>query len=75
MMDYFIAFMIIVITVFLWDWFEETKQEDKRNQEKFRTHMQIKHAKIQLKNYYHMVDNKIKIIRQKFKEGEYKWQE
>ena len=30
-MDYFIAFMIIVITVFLWDWFEETKQEDKKH--------------------------------------------
>ena len=25
MMDYFIAFMI------LWDWFEETKQEDKKH--------------------------------------------
>lgn len=37
--------------------------------------MQVKLVKIQLKNYYHMVDNKIKIIRQKFKEGEYKWQE
>ena len=31
MMDYFIAFMVIVITVFLWDWFEETKQEDKKH--------------------------------------------
>ena len=31
MMDYFIAFIIIVITVFLWDWFEETKQEDKKH--------------------------------------------
>ena len=31
MMDYFIAFMIIVITVFLWDLFEETKQEDKKH--------------------------------------------
>ena len=31
MMNYFIAFMIIVITVFLWDWFEETKQEDKKH--------------------------------------------
>lgn len=31
MVDYFIAFMIIVITVFLWDWFEETKQEDKKH--------------------------------------------
>lgn len=31
MVDYFIAFIIIVITVFLWDWFEETKQEDKKH--------------------------------------------
>lgn len=31
MMDYFIAFVVIVITVFLWDWFEETKQEDKKH--------------------------------------------
>ena len=31
MMDYFIAFMIIVITVFLWDWSEQTKQEDKKH--------------------------------------------
>lgn len=31
MMDYFIAFIVIVITVFLWDWFEETKQEDKKH--------------------------------------------
>lgn len=30
-MDYFIAFIVIVITVFLWDWFEETKQEDKKH--------------------------------------------
>ena len=29
MMDYFIAFIIIVVAIFLWDWFEETKQEDK----------------------------------------------
>lgn len=31
MMDYFIVFIVIVITVFLWDWFEETKQEDKKH--------------------------------------------
>ena len=31
MMNYFIAFIVIVITVFLWDWFEETKQEDKKH--------------------------------------------
>ena len=31
MMDYFIAFMIIVVAIFLWDWFEETKQEDKKH--------------------------------------------
>lgn len=31
MMDYFIAFIVIVVTVFLWDWFEETKQEDKKH--------------------------------------------
>ena len=31
MIDYFIAFIVIVITVFLWDWFEETKQEDKKH--------------------------------------------
>lgn len=31
MMDYFIAFMIIVVAVFLWDWFEKPKQEDKKH--------------------------------------------
>ena len=31
MMDYFIAFIIIVVAVFIWDWFEETKQEDKKH--------------------------------------------
>lgn len=31
MMDYFIVFIVIVIIVFLWDWFEETKQEDKKH--------------------------------------------
>ena len=31
MMDYFIAFMIIVVAIFIWDLFEETKQEDKKH--------------------------------------------
>ena len=31
MMDYFIAFMIIVIVVFLWDWLEKPKQADKKH--------------------------------------------
>jgi len=31
MMDYFIAFIIIVVAVFLWDWFEKTKQADKKH--------------------------------------------
>ena len=31
MMDYFIAFMIIVVTIFLWDWLEKLKQEDKKH--------------------------------------------
>ena len=26
MMDYFIAFIIIVVAIFLWDWFEKPKQ-------------------------------------------------
>ena len=30
-MNYFIAFIIIVVAVFIWDWFEETKQEDKKH--------------------------------------------
>lgn len=30
-MDYFIAFIIIVVAIFIWDWFEETKQEDKKH--------------------------------------------
>ena len=30
MMDYFIAFMIIVVAVFLWDWFEKPKQANKK---------------------------------------------
>ena len=31
MMDYFIAFMIIVVVIFLWDWFEKPKQADKKH--------------------------------------------
>ena len=31
MMDYFIAFIIIVVAVFLWDWFEKPKQADKKH--------------------------------------------
>ena len=31
MMDYFIAFIIIIVVVFLWDWFEKPKQADKKN--------------------------------------------
>lgn len=31
MMDYFIAFIVIVVAIFIWDWFEETKQEDKKH--------------------------------------------
>ena len=31
MMDYFIAFMIIVVTVFLWDWFEKPKQANEEH--------------------------------------------
>ena len=31
MMNYFIAFIIIVVAVVIWDWFEETKQEDKKH--------------------------------------------
>lgn len=31
MIDYLIAFMIIVAAVFLWDWFEKPKQEDKKH--------------------------------------------
>ncbi len=31
MMDYFIAFIIIVVAVFLWDWFEKPKQEEKKH--------------------------------------------
>ncbi|MDU2559414.1 MAG: hypothetical protein E7C98_01150 [Streptococcus mitis] len=31
MMDYFIAFIIIIVVVFLWDWFEKPKQADKKH--------------------------------------------
>ena len=31
MMDYFIAFIIIVVAIFLWDWLEKPKQEDKNH--------------------------------------------
>ena len=31
MMDYFIAFIIIIVVVFLWDWFEKPKPEDKKH--------------------------------------------
>ncbi|MDU2537550.1 MAG: hypothetical protein E7D29_00205 [Streptococcus mitis] len=31
MMDYFIAFIIIIVVVFLWDWFEKPKQTDKKH--------------------------------------------
>ena len=31
MMDYFISFIIIIVVVFLWDWFEKPKQEDKKH--------------------------------------------
>ena len=30
-MDYFIAFMIIVIVAFLWDWFEKPKQANEEH--------------------------------------------
>ena len=30
MMDYFIALIIIVVAVFLWDWLEKSKQADKK---------------------------------------------
>jgi len=31
MMDYFIAFIIIVVVIFLWDWLEKPKPEDKKH--------------------------------------------
>ena len=30
MMDYFIAFIIIIVVVFLWDWFEKPKQANEK---------------------------------------------
>lgn len=30
MMDYFIAFIIIIVVVFLWDWFEKSKQANEK---------------------------------------------
>ncbi|EFO00203.1 hypothetical protein SMSK597_1306 [Streptococcus mitis SK597] len=29
-MDYFIAFIIIIVVVFLWDWFEKSKQANEK---------------------------------------------
>ena len=31
MLDYFIAFMIIVVAIFLWDWFEKPKQANEKH--------------------------------------------
>lgn len=31
MIDYLIAFMIIVVSVFLWDWFEKPKQANEKH--------------------------------------------
>ena len=31
MMDYFIAFIIIVVAILLWDWFEKPKQVNKKH--------------------------------------------
>ena len=31
MMDYFIAFIIIVVAIFLWDWFEKPKQANEKH--------------------------------------------
>ena len=31
MIDYLIAFIIIVVSIFLWDWFEKPKLEDKKH--------------------------------------------
>ena len=30
MMDYFIAFIIIIVVVFLWNWFEKPKQANEK---------------------------------------------
>lgn len=34
MVDYFIAFIIIIVAVFLWDWFEKPKQANKKHYSK-----------------------------------------
>ena len=31
MMDYFIAFVIIAVAIFLWDWFEKAKQANEEH--------------------------------------------
>lgn len=31
MMDYFIVFIIIVVAIFLWDWFEKPKQANENH--------------------------------------------
>lgn len=31
MMDYFIAFIIIVVAIFIWDWFEKPKQANEEH--------------------------------------------
>ena len=31
MMDYFISFIIIIVVVFLWDWFEKPKQANEKH--------------------------------------------
>ena len=31
MLDYFIAFIIIIVVVFLWDWFEKPKQANEEH--------------------------------------------
>ena len=31
MMDYFISFIIIIVVVFLWDWFEKPKQANEEH--------------------------------------------
>lgn len=31
MLDYFIAFIVIVVAIFIWDWFEKPKQANKKH--------------------------------------------
>lgn len=31
MMNYFIAFIVIVVAIFIWDWFEKPKQANKKH--------------------------------------------